>query len=194
MGTDLDAAQADMRFGYYSGAPGIFASAGAWLAAAVVALQVSPKQAVWVLFVGGVLIHPVSVLLAKMLGRPGKHEAGNPLAALAFASTLWLIFSLPLAYGISILRIEWFFPAMLLVIGGRYLTFGSLFGMRIYWVLGLTLAIAGYLLGSTRALPAMSAFVGSGIEAAFAVAVLVLGRHEVRSNNSFKPKPLRGSA
>ena len=31
MGTDLDAAQADMRFGYYSGAPGILASAGAWL-------------------------------------------------------------------------------------------------------------------------------------------------------------------
>ena len=194
MGTDLDAAQADMRFGYYSGAPGILASAGAWLAAAVVALQASPKQAVWVLFVGGVLIHPVSVLLAKMLGRPGKHASGNPLAALAFSTTLWLIFSLPLAYGASILRIEWFFPAMLLVIGGRYLTFGSLFGMRIYWALGLALAIAGYLLGSARVLPAVSAFVGAGIETAFAVAVLVLGRHEVRSNNSFKPKPLRGSA
>ena len=83
---------------------------------------------------------------------------------------------------------------MLLVIGGRYLTFDSLFGMRIYWVLGLALAIAGYFLGSTRALPAMSAFVGAAIEAVFAVAVLILGRREVRSNNSFKPKPLRGSA
>ena len=194
MGTDLDTAQADMRFGYYSGAPGIFASAAAWLTAAVVALQVSPKQAVWVLFAGGVLIHPVSVLLAKMLGRPGKHEPGNPLAALAFATTFWLIFSLPLAYGVSILRIEWFFPAMLLVIGGRYLTFGSLFGMRIYWALGLTLAITGYFLGRAGALPAVSAFIGAAIEAAFAVTVLVLGRHEVRSNNSFKPKPLRGSA
>ena len=194
MGTDLDTAQADMRFGYYSGAPGIFASAAAWLTAAVVALQVSPKQAVWVLFAGGVLIHPVSVLLAKMLGRPGKHEPGNPLAALAFATTFWLIFSLPLAYGVSILRIEWFFPAMLLVIGGRYLTFGSLFGMRIYWALGLTLAITGYFLGRAGAPPAVSAFIGAAIEAAFAVTVLVLGRHEVRSNNSFKPKPLRGSA
>ena len=194
MGTDLEAAQADMRFGYYSGAPGIFASSAAWLAAAIVALQVSPKQAVWVLFAGGVLIHPVGVLLAKALGRPGRHEPGNPLAALAFATTLWLIFSLPLAYGASILRLEWFFPAMLLVIGGRYLTFGSLFGMRVYWVLGLTLAAAGYFLGSTGALPAVSAFVGAAIEAAFAASVLALGRHEVRSNNSFKPKPLRGPA
>ena len=194
MGTDLEAAQADMRFGYYSGAPGIFASSAAWLAAAIVALQVSPKQAVWVLFAGGVLIHPIGVLLAKALGRPGRHGPGNPLAALAFATTLWLIFSLPLAYAASILRLEWFFPAMLLVIGGRYLTFGSLFGMRVYWVLGLTLAAAGYFLGSTGALPAVSAFVGAAIEAAFAASVLALGRHEVRSNNSFKPKPLRGPA
>lgn len=194
MGTDLDAAQADMRFGYLSGAPGILVSAAAWLTAAIVALQVSPRQAVWVLFVGGALIHPVSVLFAKMLGRPGKHEPGNPLAALAAATTLWLIFSLPLAYGVSVLRIEWFFPAMLLVIGGRYLTFGLLFGMRIYWAFGLTLAIAGFFFGRASASPAMSAFVGAAIEAAFAVSVLVMGRHEVRSNSSFKPKPLRRSA
>jgi hypothetical protein len=178
MGTDLDAAQADMRFGYFSGAPGILVSAAAWLTAAIVALRVSPRQAVWVLFVGGALIHPVSVLLARMLGRPGKHAPGNPLAGLAAATTLWLIFSLPIAYGASVVRIEWFFPAMLLVIGGRYLTFGSLFGLRLYWALGLTLAIAGGFLGFAGAFPAMSAVVGAAIEGAFGVAVLVLGRHE----------------
>ena len=186
MATDLAAAQADMRFGYYSGAPGIFASTIAWLCAAVVAMQASPGQAVWVLFAGGVLIHPVSVLFAKLLGRPGKHGTGNPLAPLAFATTLWLIFCLPLAYGISILRIEWFFPAMLLVIGGRYLTFGSLFGMRTYWVCGLALAASGYLLGKVNAAPATSAFAGASIEAAFAVVVMVLGRREVRPDTSFK--------
>jgi hypothetical protein len=194
MGTDIDAAQADMRFGYHSGAPGILASSAAWFAAAIVALQVSPRQAVWVLFAGGVMIHPVSVLLAKLLGRPGRHERGNPLAPLAMATTFWLIFSLPLAYGVSLLRLEWFFPAMLLVIGGRYLTFGSLFGMRIYWALGLGLAIAGYFLGSAQAVPALSAFVGAAIEAAFAVVVLVLGRREVRSQTTVTSKPLADSA
>jgi len=119
MTTDLGSAQADMRFGYYSGAAGVLASSAAWLTAALVAWQVSPKQAVWVLFAGGVLIHPVGVLIARMLGRPGRHAPGNPLAPLAFATTLWLIFSLPLAYAASMLRLEWFFPAMLLVIGGR---------------------------------------------------------------------------
>lgn len=194
MSTDLNAAQADMRFAYYRGAPGIFASAAAWLVAAVVALQGSPKHAVWVLFAGGMLIYPVGVLLTKMLGRPGKHEPGNPLASLAFANTVWLIFSLPLAYGVSMLRMEWFFPAMLLVIGGRYLTFDLLYGMRIYWVLGLALAIAGYLLASTRAPAAVSAFVGAAIEAAFAGAIMIRGRHEAQPSHSFKPKPLGGSA
>lgn len=184
--TDLSSAQADMRHGYYSGAPGIFASATAWLAAAVIAWQGSPKQAVWVLFGGGMLIHPVGVLLTKLLGRPGKHTPGNPMASLAFASTAWLIFSLPLAYGASLLRIEWFFPAMLLIIGGRYLTFDAMFGMRIYWGLGLTLAVAGYALGSMRALPEASAFVGASIEAVFATAIFLRGRREVRELHSPK--------
>lgn len=194
METDLGAAQADMRFGYYSGAPGILASATAWLAAAIVAWQVSPQQAVWVLFVGGALIHPVGVLLAKALGRPGKHMPGNPLGALAAATTFWLIFSLPLAYAASVLRIEWFFPAMLLVIGGRYLTFGLLFGMRIYWALGFALAIAGFVLGRASAAPAVSAFAGASIEIAFAIAVMVMGRNEARPRDSFKPEPVRDSA
>ena len=172
MTTDLAAAQADMRHGYYSGAPGVFTSAIAWLAAALVALQVSPQKAVWVLFAGGMLIHPVSVLLTKALGRPGKHQPGNPLAQLAFGNTAWLIFMLPLAYGVSLLLIEWFFPAMLLVIGGRYLTFAPMFGMRIYWACGLALAGAGFLLGRAGADPALSAFVGCFIEAAFAVAIV----------------------
>ena len=169
-----------MRLGYFNGAPGVFTSAAAWLAAAIVALRVSPQQAVWVLFVGGALIHPVSVLLTKALGRSGKHQPGNPMATLAFASTAWLIFMLPLAYGVALLRIEWFFPAMLLVIGGRYLVFATMFGRRIYWACGLTLAGAGYLLAKMGAAPAVSAFAGSFIEAAFAAAIIVLARRELR--------------
>jgi hypothetical protein len=194
MTTDLSQAQADMRFAYCSGASGVLASSIAWLCAAVASIQGSPKQAVWVLFIGGMLIHPVGVLISRLLGRPGNHSKGNPLGSLAWASTLWLIFSLPLAYATSLLRIEWFFPAMLLVIGGRYLVFSSLFGLRIYWACGLALAGAGFFLGQGRVSPTLSAFSGAAIEAAFASAIFALHRHEARPNKSFKPKPLRGSA
>lgn len=180
MGTDLAQAQADMRHAYYGGAAGMLASSLAWACAAIAAVQASPRQAVWVLFVGGMLIHPVGVLVSKALGRPGQHARDNPLGALAWASTLWLIFSLPLAYAVSLLRMEWFFPAMLLVIGGRYLVFSSLFGMPVYWACGLSLAGAGYLLGSTGAAPATSAVAGAAIEVAFAAAIFALHHREAR--------------
>jgi len=192
--TDLSQAQADMRFAYFGGASGMLASSIAWLCAAVATMQASPKQAVWVLFIGGMMIHPVGVLISKVLGRPGNHSKGNPLGSLAWASTLWLIFSLPLAYAVSLLRIEWFFPAMLLVIGGRYLVFSSLFGMRIYWACGLALAAAGYALAQASASPTVSAFTGAAIEVVFAIAIFALNRREVRPDNVFKANPLRDSA
>jgi len=168
-----------MRVAYCSGAPGMFTSAMVWLTAAVVCLRASPQQAVWALFIGGMLIHPVATVLNKALGRRGNHTPGNPFAALALASTFWLVLSLPLAYSVSLEHIEWFFPAMLFVIGGRYLTFSTIFGARIYWVCGSALALAGYLLGRAHAAPAIAAFTGSAIEAVFAVAIFTTARREI---------------
>jgi hypothetical protein len=169
-------AQADMRSAYCSGGAGVLASSLAWAAATVATLKLAPMQAVWVLFVGGMLIHPVSIVICKLLGATGKHAKGNPLGMLAGATVFWLIFSLPLAYVVALYKIEWFFPAMLLVIGGRYLTFATLFGMRVYWVLGLTLAVAGYWLGKLLATPTISAFAGSAIEMAFSAYILAMHR------------------
>jgi len=178
MPMSIDDAQRDMRFGYLGGAPGMFASALAWLAAGLVALSGSPKQAVVTLLIGGMLIHPVGVLLAKMLRRPGAHMKGNPLGPLALESTIWMIMCLPLAYGASLLRPEWFFPAMLLVIGGRYLTFQTMYGMRAYWACGGALAIAGMLLAKYGAPMAVGAFTGAGIELAFSAFIYIAARND----------------
>ena len=185
----IDSAQSDMRLAYLSGAPGMFTSATVWLAASITALVKSPERGLWVLFIGGAMIHPASVLLCKALGRSGKHSVGNPLSSLAFATTLWMILCLPLVYGASLLRMEWFFPAMLLVIGGRYLTFDTLFGMRLYWAVGLILAAAGYLLGKASVAPAWAGFAGAGIESIFAAVVLVIGLREARAAKSRAPEP-----
>ncbi|UXI70297.1 DUF7010 family protein [Tahibacter amnicola] len=173
---DLPQAQSDMRTGYCSGGAGVLASSLAWFAAAIATIKASPQQAVWVLFIGGMAIHPVAILICKLFGRSGKHAKTNPLGALAAASVFWLIFSLPLAYVVSLYRIEWFFPAMLLVIGGRYLTFSTLFGLRVYWVLGMALAGTGYLLGKFAVTPTLGAFAGASVEALFAVYILIADR------------------
>lgn len=172
-GNDLiSAAQTEMRHAYFGGGPGMLTSAAAWAAAAVATVQLSPQRAIWVLFAGGMLIHPVAVLLCRAAGRPGSHSKGNPFGGLALAGTVWMILCLPLAYGVSLQRMEWFFPAMLLVIGGRYLTFSTMYGRRIYWVCGFALAGAGYVLGRMGASPTLGAAAGAGIEAAFALAIL----------------------
>src|SRR5690625_1707148 len=83
---------------------------------------------------------------------------------------------------------------MLLVIGGRYLVFATIYGMRLYWVLGLALALAGVVLAWLRASPVFVVAAGSAIEFAFGFVAIVQHRHWVRPNNSSKPTPLRGAA
>jgi len=171
---DISEAQRDMRVGYLSGAPGVLASSIAWTAATSAAALISPQQAIWVLFIGGMLIHPAGLLIGKVLGASVTHTRGNPLAGLAGANTIWMIACLPLAYVASMQMIEWFFPALLLIIGGRYLTFGTLYGMRFYWVLGFALMGAGFGLGVLAPAPAISAGAGAAIELVFAMVAFTL--------------------
>ena len=166
-------AQADMRHGYFSGAAGILASALAWTAAAATAALVSPQKATWVLLVGGALIHPVGLLICRLLGAAGSHAKGNPLGLLAGASTFWLIFCLPLAYGLGLQQPPWFFAAMLLVIGGRYLVFGTIYGLRLYWALGLALAGAGFALAWLGVAAVVIVSAGAAVEWVFGVACVV---------------------
>ena len=151
----------------------MLASAFSWLIAGFVALRASPASAVLALFAGGMLIHPVGVLLCKAMGRSGRHSKANPLGALALENTGWLILCLPITYAVAQYNVLWFFPAMLLVIGGRYLTFRTLYGMRVYWACGASLAFVGYLLAASKSQPHIAAFAGSAVEAAFAATILL---------------------
>ena len=147
-----------------------------WLVAGLVAVLATERIAVLALLFGGAGIHPLSVLVTKLLGHPGAHSKGNPLGRLAIEGTFWLLAGIAIAYGIQVLRLEWFFPAMLLIIGGRYLTFQSLYGLRIYWVCGAILCIAGLALALARAPVYMGAFAGAAIELLFAALVFSQAR------------------
>lgn len=162
-------AQADMRVGYRCGAPGVAVSGAVWLVAGGVALGVSHQAAVWALLIGGAMIHPLGMLLARLTGARGSHTPGNPLASLAGEGTVWLLAGIVIAYGLHLLRLEWFFPAMLLVIGGRYFTFQTLYGLRTYWVLGGLLCALGMALVVTSAPVPVAALSGGALEVVFAL-------------------------
>ena len=169
-------AQEDLRLSYFGGAPGMLVSAVAWFASGLSSLYSSNQRAVFVLFVGGMLIHPVSTVVTKALGRSARHAAGNPLGRLAQETTVWLILCLPLAFVVSQFRMEWFFPAMLLVISGRYTVFATMFGSRTYWACAAALATGAYLLFKLGAGPAAGAFTGATIEAAFSAVIFSQSR------------------
>jgi hypothetical protein len=83
---------------------------------------------------------------------------------------------------------------MLLIIGGRYLVFSSLFGMRLYWALGLSLAGAGFALGWLGASAFLVAAVGAALEIAFALACLAQHRRWLRRGDTPSPALLRDAA
>lgn len=164
-------AQQDMREAYFGGAPGAVSSATTWLIAALVVTLVDPMSGIWTLVLGGMLIFPVSVLLCKVLGRTGKQSKENPLGSLAIEGTIWMILGIVIAIGVAFHKLEWFFPAMLLVIGGRYFTFSTLYGMKLYRAFGATLVIAAFALWAFKAPVLSGAWTGAVIEYAFGLAI-----------------------
>ncbi|MEJ8801166.1 DUF7010 family protein [Pontibacter sp. H249] len=172
----LQNAQQDMREAYLNGFPGVVVSGTVWLVSALVAIYVSPNKAVWTLLVGGVFVHPVSMLLNKVLGAAGAHAQSNPLGKLAMEGTLFMIMCLPLAYGLSFQKVEWFFQGMLLIIGGRYLHFATLYGSRLYWALGIGLGIAAYLLFTLNSPSHTTLLVGAAMEILFGLVMVTILR------------------
>lgn len=173
-------AQDDMRKGYANGSIGIIVSGLVWLISAIVAYQYSSKQAVYILLIGGIFIHPVATLFSKLIGLPGTHTKGNPLGNLAMEGTIFMIMCLPLAFGLSLQHTEWFFQGMLLIIGGRYLTFASIYGSDLYYILGAFLGIAAYLLFFFKVQSLGSLLTGSLIEISFGFLLFLSFRREAK--------------
>ncbi len=169
-----------MRLGYRHGAPGVLVSGLVWGAAAAVAWSGNGSASVLVLILGGALIFPLSLLLTKVLGHAAAHTKGNPLGRLAMEGTFWMLAGIAVAYALHFLQIEWFFPAMLLAIGGRYLSFQSLYGLRIYWLLGALLCVAGFASVLLRAPLAVGATLGTAIELVFAGVLFLQARAAAR--------------
>jgi hypothetical protein len=165
----INQAQKDMCKSYANGSIGVLVSGIIWFISAIIVARYSPKHGIWALLIGGMSIFPLSMLWGKLLGLSGAHTKGNPLGNLAMEGTVLMIMCLPLAFGLSLEHPQWFFQALLMIIGGRYLTFSTIYGEKLYWLLGATLGIAAFMLFSVHAQPFVSAITGSIIEIIFGI-------------------------
>jgi len=168
----IEEAQKDMRNAYLGGGSGVLISGLVWLAAGILAIYTSKQTSLIVFFVGGMLIYPLEVVIDKLFKRSGKHVKENPLGKLAMESTAILFIGLYLVLCFFQTQPNWLYPIMLMIIGVRYLVFQTIYGMRIYWILGLILIAAGFIgLNLTQSFYAFG-IIGGIIELIFALVII----------------------
>lgn len=142
----IAAAQGDARRVYAGGFYGQLVSAVVWLSAAAVATWASTAASVGVLFLGGILIFPLTRLIIQITGRPASLPPEHPMAALgmqiAFTVPIGLVVVVAMLEG----RGELFFPASMVIVGAHYLPFTFLYGMRMFIYLSIALVVPGLVL------------------------------------------------
>lgn len=166
---DFNTFQKDMREAYFGGATGVLASGLVWGISGVVGIYLSAFASMITLFIGGMFIFPLSILFSKLLKRTGKNSSNNGLKYLAIESLGILFVGLFLAFVIAQFKVAFFYPIMLLIIGARYLTFQTLYGLKTYWVLGVLLILFGAMALIFNLPFIAGAFIGSVIEIIFAL-------------------------
>jgi hypothetical protein len=137
--------QKELRYAYVSGGTGVVISGIVWITAGLVAFFLSSFISLFVFFIGGMFIYPLSMIFSKLLQRPGKHEKSNVLGRLALEGTAVLFLGLFVSFLLYHFNPSLFYPVMLLSIGVRYLIFQSLYGLKSYWILGFILILSGML-------------------------------------------------
>lgn len=136
-------AQRDVRETYAGGFYGQLVSGLVWLLAAALGTWVSPEWAIVALLTGGFLIFPLTTAALRLARRPTRLPPGHPMTPLAMQVAFTVPVGLLVALGATAYRQDWFFPASMVVVGGHYLPFVFLYGMRAYAVLAAVLVWGG---------------------------------------------------
>lgn len=135
--------QRDVRRVFRNGVVGQAVSGALWLASAACATWAGERAAVIVLVAGGMLIFPLTVAVLRLLGGPAGLPKGHPMNELGAQVALVLPLSMPVAGAAALFRLEWFYPAFMVLVGAHYLPFVFLYGMREFAALAGALVAGG---------------------------------------------------
>ena len=128
-----------LRGGFY----GQLVSGVLWLVSASLATWSTPRAAITTLVLGGVFIFPTTELLIRVAGGRSPLSAQNSLRHLGMQVAFVLPLSMPLLLPVGLYRLNWFYPAMMLLLGAHYLPFVFLYGMRMFLFLAGILIATG---------------------------------------------------
>jgi uncharacterized protein DUF7010 len=98
------------------------------------------------LVAGGFFIFPATELLIRAVGERAPVSPANTLWSLGAQIAFVLPLSMPLLLPVGLYRLNWFYPAMMILLGAHYLPFVFLYGMRMFAVLSALLVGGGTLI------------------------------------------------
>lgn len=173
---EIHDAQREVRAAFLGGFMGQLVSGTLWLGSAALATWSTPRAAITLLVIGGFFIFPLTRLGLRLIGRPGRLRPENSLGGLGMQVAFTLPLSLPVVGAAALYRLDWFYPAFMVVLGAHYLPFVFLYGMRLFAALGLLLVAAGVGLG-LHGPPAFG--IGAWLTAATLYVFAVAGRFVV---------------
>jgi hypothetical protein len=132
---DIGDAQREMRIRFVGGFYGQLVSGVLWLVSASLVTLNTPGTAITMLVVGGFFIFPITELLIRISGGKSSLSAQNSLRNLGMQVAFVLPLSMPLLLPVSLYRLNWFYPALMVLLGAHYIPFVFLYGMRMFAVL-----------------------------------------------------------
>jgi len=139
---DIQDAQREMRSVYIGGFWGQLVSSVIWLASAAVGTWVTPRASILTVVIGGFFIFLLTQMLLRLSGRRARVRKENTFHSLGMQVAFVLPFSMLLLVPVGLYNLNWFFPALMVLLGAHYLPFATLYGMRMF------LFLAGILIGA----------------------------------------------
>ncbi len=140
---DIRDAQREVRSVYVGGFWGQLVSSVIWLTSAALGTWVSPRASILAVVAAGFFIFPLTQMLLRLSGRPTRISRENPLHWLGMQVAFVLPLAMLLLVPIGLYRLNWFFPALMILLGAHYLPFSFLYGMRTFLFLAVILLALG---------------------------------------------------
>jgi hypothetical protein len=139
---DIQDAQREVRSVYIGGFAGQLVSSVIWLVSAALGTWVNPKASILTVVIGGFFIFALTQMLLRSLGRRASVSGENPFNSLGMQVAFVLPFSMLLLVPVGFYKLNWFFPALMILAGAHYLPFATLYGMRMFLFLaGIMIAM-----------------------------------------------------
>jgi len=158
---DVQDAQREMRSFYIGGFWGQLVSSMIWLVSATLGTWVTPRASILTVVLGGFFIFPLTRVLLHLSRRRASVSIGNPFTSLGMQVAFVLPLSMLLLVPVGLYRLNWFFPALMVLVGAHYLPFATLYGMRMFLFLAGILVATGVVIAVYFAEPfSLGAWIG----------------------------------